>query len=275
MTPRPAKGISEVNIVVFLKLVPDTETVIKIGSDGKSINAEGVKWIMSPYDEFGVEEALSLREKFGGEVLAVSVGPKKINEIVRQALAMGADRGIAIVDDAAADSDALATAKALVAAIKDFNADLIFTGQRGTDLDQGLVGAMVAELLGIPQLSLIRKLEVSEDGKSLRAHRPVEGQTLVIESSLPALVTVDKGLNKPRYATLANIMKAKKKLLEQKTLADLGLNGAEFGKAARKLKIKEMTLPPPRPAVTMISGETPQELAAECGRLLHEEAKVF
>jgi electron transfer flavoprotein beta subunit len=255
--------------------VPDTETQIKIAPDAKSIVTDDIKWVMNPYDEFGVEEALQLKEKFGGEVTVVSVGPKRVTESIRTALAMGADKGILISDDAFEGSDSLATAKVLAAAIKDLEYDLIFTGQRGVDDDMGVVGAALAEFLGIPQLSLIIKAEVAEDGKSVKVHRPVEGQVLVIESSLPALITAQKGLNEPRYASLPGIMKAKKKPLEEKTLADLGLDSAEFGEAASKVKILEMTPPPAREAGKIIEGETPQEKAAELARLLHEEAKVI
>lgn len=263
------------NIVVCLKQVPDTETQIKIGSDGKSIVTDDIKWVINPYDEFGVEEALRLKEKFGGEVTVVGLGPKRVTESIRTALAMGADKGILITDDALDGSDSLATAKALAAAIKDLGCDLIFTGQRGVDDDMGVVGAAVADLLDIPSVSLVVKVEVAEDGKSATVHRPVEGETLVIETSLPALLTAQKGLNEPRYASLPGIMKAKKKPLEEKSLADLGLDAAEFGEAARKLKILELTPPPERAAGKIVEGETPQEKAAELAKLLHEEAKVI
>ena len=263
------------NIIVCLRQVPDTETQIKIAPDAKSIVTGDIKWVMNPYDEFGVEEALQLKEKFGGEVTVVSVGPKRVTESIRTALAMGADKGILISDDAFEGSDSLATAKALAAAIKDLEYDLVFTGQRGVDDDMGVVGAALAEFLGIPQLSLIVKVEVAEDGKSVKVHRPVEGQILVIESSLPALITAQKGLNEPRYASLPGIMKAKKKPLDEKTLADLGLDASEFGEAASKVKILEMTPPPAREAGKIVEGETAQEKAAELARLLHEEAKVI
>lgn len=263
------------NIIVCLKQVPDTESQIKIAPDGKSIVTDDIKWVMNPYDEFGVEEALRLKEKFGGEVTVVGLGPKRITESIRTALAMGADKGILICDDALEGSDSLATAKALAAAIKDLEYDIIFTGQRGIDEDMGVVGASVAELLGIPQLSLILKVDVAEDGQSVKVQRPVEGQTLVLESSLPALITAQKGLNEPRYASLPGIMKAKKKPLEEKTLADLGLDASQFGLNARKQKIIELTSPPERKAGKIIEGETPQEKAAELARLLHEEAKVI
>ena len=137
---------------------------------------------MNPYDEFGVEEALRIKEKLGGEVVVVGLGPKRVTEALRTALAMGADKGILISDPAAEGSDALATAKALAAAIKGLQPDLIFTGQRGVDDDMGIVGAALAEYLGMPHFSIITKVEVAADGKSVKCHKPVEGQTLVFES---------------------------------------------------------------------------------------------
>jgi electron transfer flavoprotein beta subunit len=264
-----------VNIVVCLKQVPDTETQIKIAPGGKNIVADDIKWVMNPYDEFGVEEALRLKEKFGGEVTVVGLGPKRVTESIRTALAMGADKGILISDDALEGSDSLATAKALAAVIKTLTFDLVFAGQRGVDDDLGVVGAALAEFLGIPQVSLVVKVEVSEDGKSLKASRPVEGQTLVVETSLPVLLTTQKGLNEPRYASLPGIMKAKKKPLDQKGLADIGLDAGAVGESARKLKILELVPPPSREAGKIVPGETPQEKAAELARLLHEEAKVI
>ena len=263
------------NIIVCLKQVPDTESQIKVAPDGKTIVTDDVKWVMNPYDEFGVEEALQIKEKLGGEVTVIGLGPKRVTESIRTALAMGADKGVLINDPALENSDALATGRALAAAIKDLDYDLIFTGQRGVDDDMGLVGATLAEFLDIPQLSIIVKAEVSEDGKSVKVNRPVEGQTLVIEASLPAVITTQKGLNEPRYASLPGIMKAKKKPLEEKTLADLGLDASQVGEGARKLKIMELTPPPQREAGKIIEGETPEAKAAELVRLLHEEAKLI
>jgi electron transfer flavoprotein beta subunit len=264
-----------VNIIVCLKQVPDTETQIKVGSDGKSIVTDDIKWVMNPYDEYGVEEALRIKEKFGGEVTVVGLGPKRVTESIRTALAMGADKGILISDDALEGSDSLAVAKALATAIKELDYDLVFSGQRGVDDDMGVVGANVAELLDIPQLSVIDKVEVAEDGKSVRVNRPIEGSTLVIESPLPALITAQKGLNEPRYASLPGIMKAKKKPFDEKALSDLGLDAAEFGGGARKVKILEITPPPARKAGKIVEGETPQEKAAGLAKLLHDEAKVI
>ncbi len=270
-----ARKEEKVNIIVCLKQVPDTETQIKIASDGKSIVTDDIKWVINPYDEFGIEEALRLREKFGGEVTVIGLGPKRVTESIRTALAMGADKGILITDEALEGSDSLATAKALASVIKDLDYDLIFAGQRGVDDDMGVVGAALAELLGIPSIALGVKVEVAEDAKTVKVHRPVEGQTLVIEASLPALITAQKGLNEPRYASLPGIMKAKKKPLEEKSLADLGLDASDFGHAGRKIKIIEMTPPPQRAAGKIVEGETAQEKASELARLLHEEAKVI
>ena len=262
-------------IIVCLKQVPDTETQIKIAPDGNSIVKDDIKWVMNPYDEYGVEEALRLKEKFGGEVTIVGLGPKRVTESIRTALAMGADKGVLVIDDALEGSDTLSTAKALAAAIKDIEYDLVFAGQRGVDDDMGLLGATLAEFLDISQLSVIEKVEVAEDGKSVKVNRAVEGEVLVIESNLPTLITTQKGLNEPRYASLPGIMKAKKKPLEEKALADLGLDPAEFGEGARKLKIVELTPPPQREAGKIIEGESPEEKAAELARLLHDEAKVI
>ena len=263
-------------IIVCIKQVPDTETQIKIAPGGKSIVKDDIKWVMNPYDEFGVEEALRIKEKAGGEVIVVGLGPKRVTESLRTALAMGADKAILISDPAAEGSDALATAKALAAAIKGLQPDLIFTGQRGVDDDMGIVGAALAEFLGgIPHFSVITKVEMAADGKSVKCHKPVEGQTLVFEAPLPVVITTQKGLNEPRYASLPGIMKAKKKPLDEKTLAALGLNPAEFGEGARKLQVVEITPPPARKAGKIVQGDSPESKAKELAKLLHEEAKAI
>ena len=214
--------------------MPDTESQIKIASDGKSIVTDDIKWVMNPYDEFGVEEALRLKEKFGGEVTVVGLGPKRVTESIRTALAMGADKGILISDDGLEGSDSLATAKALAAAIKDLEYDLFLQVKEGWMMIWVWLGPP-GRILGYSAVSLIVKVEVAEDGKSVKGDRPVEGETLVIESSLPVPLSLPrKGLNEPRYASLPGIMKAKKKPLEEKTLADLGLDPAEFGAGGEK-----------------------------------------
>lgn len=263
------------NILVCLKQVPDTETQISIAADGKSIATDNIKWVMNPYDENAVEEALQIKEKFGGEVTIIGVGPKRVTESIRTALAMGADKGILVDDPAVSGSDSLGTARILNAVIKDLDYDIILCGKQGVDDDYGLVGTMLAEFLDIPQISIAVKLEVSEDSSSVTVHREVEGGAFVIEAPLPALITAQKGLNEPRYASLPGIMKAKKKPLDVKTIGDLGLDAGLVGEAGAKIEIMEITLPEQREAGKIIEGETPQEKAAALAKLLHEEAKVI
>ena len=263
------------NIVVCLKQVPDTESQVKIAPDGRSIVTDNIKWVINPYDEYAVEEALRLKEKFGGEVTIIGVGPKRVTESIRTALAVGADRGILVDDPVVASPDPLSTARVLKAVIDDFAYDIILCGKQGVDGDYGLVGPSLAELLGIPQISVVVKLEVSADGSTVRAHREVEGGTLVIESPLPVLITAQKGLNEPRYASLPGIMKAKRKPLDVKTLADLGLDPSEVGEGAAKIKILQITPPGQRKPGKILEGEKPQDKAANLARLLHGEAKVI
>ena len=255
------------NIVACVKQVPDTETLIKVKPDGSGIDETGIKWVMNPYDEYGVEEALKLKEKFGGDVTIVSLGPARALETVRTALAMGADKAIHINDPAFEGADAYNIAAALAAAIKGIPYDIIFCGQRAIDDDAGQVGSVLAEFLGIPQITIVTKVDV--EGASIKAVRPIEGAQLLIESSLPCVVTTQKGLNEPRYASLPGIMKAKKKPVDVKDAAGLGITVAPKAKIAK-------TLPPPaRPPGKIICGEEPAEKARELAKLLREEAKVI
>jgi electron transfer flavoprotein beta subunit len=261
------------DIVVLVKQVPDTEALVQIAGDGVSIKKDDIKWVMNPYDELAVEEALRIKEAKGGTVTILSVGPQKAQETIRTALAMGADKGIHVNDPKAEGSDSLAVARILAAAIKNVPFNVIIAGQRGVDEDNYQVGAALAEFLGIPHVSLVVKAELL-DGK-IRCHRVIEGGTVVVEAPLPALFTTQRGLNEPRYASLPGIMKAKKKPLEVKTLADLGIEPATVGSAGRKVVVKGLRLPPQRQAVRMITGETPEAVAAELVRVLHDEAKLI
>ncbi len=255
------------NVVVCLKQVPDTETVIKIAEDGKTIVTDDIKWVMNPYDEFAVEEGLRIKEAHGGEVTVVSVGPKRVTEALRTALAMGADKAVLVEDESLYWTDPMIFARILAKVVEPMNPDIILFGQRAVDDDCGIVGSAVAELLGLPQLSVVTKLEIS-DGK-VTVHRPVEGQTLVISSSMPVVVTAGKGLNEPRYASLPGIMKAKKKPLDVKTVDELGVE------LSPTMEITALSPPPERAPGKKIEGETPEELAANLAKALHEEAKVI
>lgn len=255
------------NIIACVKQVPDTEAQIKVKADGSGIEEGQIKWVMNPYDEYGVEEALRLKEKNSGDVTVVSVGPARAMETIRTALAMGADKGVHVCDPALDNADAYVTASALAAAIKGMPYDIIFCGQRAIDDDSGQVGAILAELLGIPQLTIVTKLEFA--GTTVKATRPIEGAQLLIETSLPCVVTAQKGLNEPRYASLPGIMKAKKKPVDVKNAAALGVNAQVKAKVAK-------TIPPPaRAAGKIICGDDPAQKAAEVARLLREEAKVI
>lgn len=260
------------NIVVLLKQVPDTETKIRIKNGEKKIDEEGVNWIVNPYDEYAVEEALRIKAAQGGTVTIVSLGPQKAQEAIRTALAMGADKAVHLQDAAFDGSDNYVVSLALSKAIAKLEYDVILCGKQAIDDDGAQVGSRVAELLGIPQISIVVKLEIS--GKTAKATRQIEGALQVIETSLPALITCQKGLNEPRYPTLPGIMQAKKKPLTVYTSADLGLDASQVGEAGSKLKIVDMYLPPTRSTGKKLEGE-PQDVALQLARHLREEAKVI
>ena len=260
-------------IVVLVKQVPDTESLIQISGDGKTIKGEDIKWVMNPYDEFAVEEALRIREAKGGVVTVLSLGPQKATETIRTALAMGADKGVHINDAAAEGSDGLATAKLLSAALKGMSYDVVIGGMRAVDEDKYQVASAVAEYLGIPQITQVIKEEIV-DGK-ITCESVIEGGSVVTEASLPVLFTAQRGLNEPRYASLPGIMKAKKKLIEVKTASDLGVDAGEVGLGNNKVQVVSLSYPPERTAVKMIEGETADEKAASLVKILREEAKVI
>ena len=259
------------NIVVLLKQVPSTESFIEIADDGVSIKIDDLKMVINPYDEFAVEEAIQLKEAHGGSVTILSVGREKTIESIRTALAMGADSGVLIQDPAIEGCDSLGIARILTAALKEIPFDLIIAGQRAVDDDGFQVGVAVAEYLKIPHVSMVIKEEII-DGK-IRCHRTVEGGTVILEAPLPALFTTQRGLNEPRYASLPGIMKAKKKPLDIKTLADIGLDAEKAGKPMTR--IVAMKYPPEREGGTIIDGDSAQAKAAALVKILHEESKVI
>lgn len=256
-------------ILVLLKQVPATESLIAIADDGVSIKSDGLKYVINPYDELAVEEALKIRDAQGGTVTIVTVGSAKATEAIRTALAMGADKGV-LVDPGELHCDGLATAKILAAAIKDMPHDLIVAGHRAVDDDNFQVGPAVAELLDLPNLSMVIQQEIA-DGK-ISCTCTVEGGTKVVEAVLPALISTQRGLNEPRYASLPGIMKAKKKPLDTKTLADVGLDAGDLG---AKAVVTALKTPAERQGGRIIEGESAQAKAAALAQALHEEAKVI
>lgn len=257
-------------IVVCVKQVPDTETRIKIAPSGDRIGEGDVNWIVSPYDEYALEEALRLREAKGGEVVLVTVGPDRAASALRSGLAMGADSAVHVKDPSLDDADPAATATALAGAIKTLApVDLVLTGQQGVGADNSQVPGILAERLDLPQVTMAVKIVVGDAGAVVE--REIEGGREVWETSLPAVISAQKGLNEPRYASLKGIMAAKKKTIQTLDAAALGLDAAAL---APKTKVVAMELPPGRPAVRLIEGD-PASQAAELIRLLHEEAKVI
>jgi len=247
-------------IVVCIKRVPDTESRIKLGADGVSIDRAGIKSVISPYDEFALELALRLKESQGsGEVIAMTLGDKDSNEQLRSALAMGADRAIRL--DGTADLDGLATAHAIASELRGVAPDLVLTGMKATDDDQQQVGTMLAELLGVASISVVASFEV-ENGR-VRAHREVEGGVEHVDAPLPALLTITKTEFEPRLPRLQAIMAAKKKPLEEKPAA----------RPQGRVKVLAMSPPPERPAGRVV-GNGP-DAVPELVRLLREEAKVL
>src|SRR5262245_38348674 len=257
-------------IIVCVKQVPDTETRVKIAASGTAIDEAGVNWIVSPYDEFAIEEALRIREAKGGEVVLVSLGPERVQSALRNGLAMGADSAVHLKDPVFDAADTLATARVLAAALGRLApCDLALAGQQGVGGDNGQVPALLGELLDLPQVTMAVKVELAE-GKAV-VTREIEGAHETWETSLPAVISAQKGLNEPRYASLKGIMAAKKKTIEAKDAAALGLQPADL---APKVKVTAMELPPGRPGIRMIEGDSDTQVK-ELLRLLHEEAKVI
>ncbi len=258
------------NIYVFVKRVPDTESKIRIDHGTNSIIEEGLNFVLSPYDEYAMEEALRLRESKGGKVTAVSVGPDETMVILKKCLAMGADEAILIKDDSGEHYDGLRVAriiaKALETNLQDYN--LLLFGKQAVGSDNSQVPAMVAELLGLPHVNVVTKLEV--EGNSAVAHREIEGATEKVAFELPGVLSAQKGLNEPRYETLKGIMMAKKKQIPVVTLQDLGLSDGEL---APQLELVKMEGPPPREAGRVIDDE-PEVAAKKLVEFLRQEAKV-
>lgn len=248
-------------IICCVKRVPSTTANIKVGSDGKSIDPAGVEWILNPYDEFGVEEALKIKDKNpGSEVIIVSVGPAESSTVIRTCLAMGADRGVLLKDDQPA-RDPLGVARALADFLKGEKFDLLLFGKQAVDDDNYQVGSMTAALLGIPIATVVTKIELAE-GKA-HTHREIEGGHENVTLTLPAAFGAQKGLNEPRYPSLKGIMAAKKKPIDEKPAA----------KSDPVLIVTRLEPPPARPPGRIVGKGV--EAVPELVKLLREEAKAI
>jgi electron transfer flavoprotein beta subunit len=251
-----------VKIAVCMKPVPATDTRVKIAADGARLDPAGVSWVINPYDEFALEEALKLKEAKGGEVVLVTVGPSSLQPTIRNGLAMGADSAVLLTADGA---DPLQVARALAAEIGDKGYDLVLCGKQAVDDDSAQVGPMLAELLKLPCATVVVKLEIDGDGAgaSAKAEREIEGGVEQLAFKLPAVVACQKGLNEPRFPSLKGIMAAKKKTIEERPAA--------LGEPT--LELLALTLPPERGAGKIV-GEGAAAVP-ELVRLLREEAKVI
>jgi electron transfer flavoprotein beta subunit len=262
------------NSLVCIAYVPDTETKIRIAAGGRAIDESDVKWIVSPYDEYALETALKTKESGGGTVTVVSLGQERAKTGLRECLARGADEAVWIDQKDLADIDALAVAKNLAAVVKDGSYDLVWFGQKGVGGDESLVGPMVAELAGLPHVGSIVKFALKDGAVS--CDREIEGAHEHVECPLPCVLTAQKGLNEPRYASLKGIMAAKKKSLQERPAA-----AHPATSRVRKLELP----PPPKPCHFVPGGDPkssaegaaadPAGAARELARLLREEAKVI
>ena len=262
------------NIIVCVKAVPDMESHFKIRPDALHIEDEDLIYKMNSFDEYAIEAALQLKEKFGGEIVIVSLGEESSKQIMRKAFAMGADRGILLIDPAFKDSDTLTVAKLIQKGTNDFSYDIILTGVQAEDNANAQVGPILAQFLNIPHTTVVTKIDMHEDGKRTTLHRELEGGFVeVLEMSLPCLLTIQSGINIPRYPSLPGIMKAKKKETKEYNLATLGINPTQVGIQSSKVKRISLHQPIATGNAQMISGD-PHHIATILLAKL-KERKVF
>jgi len=259
------------DIFVFVKRVPDTESKIRIDRENNTVIEEELNFVLSPYDEYALEEALRLREAAGGKVTVFSLGPDEAKVVLKKTLAMGADEAVLIKDDSPEAYDGLRTAKIMSRLIKDKypEYDLLLFGKQSVGVDNAQVPAMVAEILGLPQVNVVTKLDIADNKGT--AIREIEGAAEKVSFPLPAVISAQKGLNEPRYETLKGIMLAKRKEIPQISLQDLGLTEDEL---IPGLELIKMDSPPVREAGKVIE-EEPEEAAKKLVEFLHKEAKVI
>ena len=261
-------------ILTIAMQVPDSRASIKVASDGTGIETTGLKFVCNPFDEFAVEQAVQLKEKRDDveEVVVLTAGDSGASGVLRTALAMGADRAIQLAGDELPGHDEITMARLIAATIRHFavDADLVLCGKQTIDNDSGELGPALAELLDLPHIGAVVSLELDGAGRSLKARRRVEGAEEVLEAALPILLTCEKGLVEPRYPSLPNLMKARKKPVETVSPADLE-GAATVTPTTRLVRLEP---PAARPACRIIEGEPP-DMARELVRLLREEAKVL
>jgi electron transfer flavoprotein beta subunit len=241
------------NIVVCVKQVPDTWAERTLREDDSRLDRASVDGVINELDEYAIEEGLRLAEAHGGEVTILTMGPEKASDSIRKALSMGADKAVHVVDDALAGSDALATSLTLATVLRRTGFDLVILGSESTDARMGVLAAMLAERLGVPQLSLASKVEV--DGTSIVVHRQTDYGYDKVAASLPAVISVMEKINEPRYPSFKGIMSAKKKPVDTLSLADLEIGADQVGLGAAATEVVSFTKRPPRQAGTIVKDE--------------------
>jgi len=263
-------------IISCIKPVPDPASRLIINETKTWIRDQDLTFVASEADNYALEEALRLKEKHGGEVVVLSMGGEEAARVLRSGLAMGADRAIHLLDLKFKGADEFSAAATLAKAIeKDGGADLVLAGVQSDDLGTGMTGTMIAEFLGCAHATVVVGVEANPEGKSLRAKRELEGGiNETVELPTPAVLTIQFGINQPRYASLKGIMAAKKKDFKAWSAADLGLSDDTAGKAGAMYEVKEIFVPERKSKVEIISG-TPEEAAATLVEKLRKEAKVL
>jgi electron transfer flavoprotein beta subunit len=241
------------NIVVCLKQVPDTYSERKLRAADSTLDRDAADGVMNELDEYAVEEGLRLAEAHGGEVTILTMGPERASESIRKALSMGADKAVHLIDDALAGSDALATSAALAAVLGRIGFDVVILGSESTDARMGVMGAMLAERLGVPQLSFASKVEI--DGANISINRQADYGHDRVQATLPAVISVVEKINEPRYPSFKGIMAAKKKPVEKLGVADIGIDPGEVGLASAATEVVSFASRPPRQAGTVVKDE--------------------
>jgi electron transfer flavoprotein beta subunit len=259
-----------VKIVVCIKQVPDTEAEVKWDLQKGTLNREGMDSVTNPFDEFALEEALLTKEKYDGEIVAITMGPDKALDVLRNALALGVDQVYHVNDAACAGSDTLATSYVLAKAIEKVgDVDVVLCGKQATDGNTGIVSGEVATRLGFSQLTFVGKIdEVDAAAKKIKVQRFIEGGAEVVEAKLPAVVSVVKGINEPRLPNLMGIRKAAKVQIPTWDLNEIGADKGKVGTEGSHGKVIELTTPPPRTAGQMLAGEIDEIAASLVDKLI-------
>jgi electron transfer flavoprotein beta subunit len=262
-------------IAVCIKQVPNTEARLRVSRDGRWLEEEDLPFVINESDEYALEEGLQLAEKTGGEVVVISLGPERVKEALRKTLALGAARAVHLSDPAFLGGDALATGRALAAAVERGGFDLVLTGSQSDDVGYGGTGSVLAGWLGWPHVWLVMGVELEEGGASVKVTREMEsGVNEISRVPLPAVLEIQAGINHPRYASLKGIMAAKKKEIAVLAPSDLGLDAGQVGAAGSRLEIVSVAFPQSGAGAQMIEGD-PKKAAASLVEKLQKEARVL